>query len=392
MNRFTELGITKGLARTVLVAVLMSAFSTATFADYDCSGRERAATEKEIDFAKRTISALAASFIAPPEGWTLLVPSGTGMVNRFCNDFQSRPLTFSASTTYTLLPTVEAVRKGRAEMSKVNEEIAVLEKLPPESQAKVDEMNGRASALRAEGRELQRAGNKEGAKAKFAENEAIGKEIAAIRSAHSKSIETQLRTLRNQYTPIQAAMSNKTFNVTLRANGKVEAPAKNVLVFGSNAKTDQSTDKVVRVVVTIDERAEGGELEQVKSFVDRNRLQAMVAGQLPSLEESNAALAAQASAIAALKAKADQQDKLARSESDAATADAKRGSSAAASPAASHGTVTTANSSAPAAAAPSATPPAAQPAKDQAASTANTANTVKQVKDAASAIKGLFGR
>ncbi len=380
--------------RALIAVVFCASFSTLAEADYLCRSGYKPLSAQQQDMHIRATAAMRAALLPPPAGWAMYPPTVSPNIGQLCGDFKSAGLQFSTSVTYVMRPNMETVRRARAAQNVERAEILALEKIPAEPQARIDEMNAAASARRQEGRELARAGDSAGAKNKTAEYEALGVKIRKIRADHRESIQAQSSAVRAKYRAEIELMNHTQISLELVGNG-LETSSRSAqegverIQFGPNGKV-QVTDRVMRVVATLEGRGTNGVAgrEIVKGLIDRRRIEALVNGTLPSIEESNAAIAQQETAIAALETAAreqqktlDNEERQARQTRSASASSPQSGGATAANPGSTEAPAT-APTTAPSATAPTSAAPAAKPAND----------TAKDVKDAANKLRGLFGR
>lgn len=372
-----------------LIAALATAgFASIAHADYECKRGFQPLSAQQTDMQVRAVAAMRAALLPPPEGWTMRQPAVSPNIGSVCADFKnSNAVNFWVSVTYIMLPSADVIRRARAASRAEQAEIAALEKIPPEPQARIDAMNAEASALRKEAREMSRAGNAAGANAKTAENEALGVKIRKIRADHKASVQAASAAVRDKYR-VETELNRSTqFHIELEGNGR-EARAYEAregverIQFGPGGV---ASDRVVRVLASISRSGTKGTAgsDIAKGLIDRNRLQALVGGTLPSLDESNAAIKQQDIAIAALDAKALEQSRMLDNEERQARQ--ARNESATPTPSTSATRAKADSGTSTPAATPATTasaPPAAKPVPD----------TAKDVKDAANKLRGLFGR
>ena len=376
-----------GMASASIAAFITLGVSTPAFADYECSVKERKATDAEIDTAKRTVAALQASLLPPPAGWTMTKPSGSFIEKSYCSDFKNNPITFGASATYAVLASAEAQRATRVELKRLNAEIKELEKLPPEMKAKTDQLDEANRVLVRESMAAQRAKDAALSKSKYAEAEVVSRESSEIKNKYSRSIDIPRNDLNKKRVTLESSMRPKQYAVSLTANAKVTKPAKNVLSFGSAAKTDQSTKNIVRVIAVFPDHADDATLEKLKALVDRSRLQSLAGNQVPTMEASSELIAKQAEAIKTLETSAQEFEKQIRDE--IRKEESGVSASAAAKPAAATPATEAAKSEPATAQTAEPTKTAAQiptqiPAKPQ--------DPTQPAKDAVNKLKGLFGK
>ncbi len=386
--------------RQICAALAMVAWSSMAYADYLCETKERDPTPQQKELFARGAAAMRAALLPPPEGWGMQTPSQRVPSGKFCPDFKNEPVTFGASALYSIPPTLEQLRQYRAAEAAMRRELDELNTLPPDLQAQVAALEADSTALYKERREAERAKDSDLAKAKNSQAQDASRKAYKIRNDHSMSIQAKQRAIYAKYEKALKQNRDLVFNVSIKANDKAEAPdsgAERILFGSANVKTNQATEKIVRIVAVI-QRNENATAEQfavLKGLIDRAKLQALVAGNLPSLDDSNAAIAKQNEAIAQLRAKAIEQTKLADAErysEQAAARAAKAGvtpaPAVAATPAppATPAAPTKPTPVAAAANTPAPTPPA-KPAEP-----APATDQVKEVKDTVNKLKGLFGR
>ena len=386
--------------RQLCAALAMVAWSSMAYADYLCETKERDPTPQQKELFARGAAAMRAALLPPPEGWRMQDPATRTPSGKFCPDFKNDPVTFGASVLYIIPPTLEQRRQQRAADVAMRRELEELNTLPADLQAQVTAFEAENTALNKEGREAERAKDRDLAKAKYAKAEDASRKAHKIRNDFSTSIQAKQRAIYAKYEKALRQDRELVFSVSIRANDKPEASDSGTerILFGpANVKTNQATEKIVRIMAVI-QRNENATAEQfavVKGFIDRPKLQALVAGNIPSLEDSNAAIAKQNEAIAQLRAKSIEQQKLADAErysEQAAARAAKAGvtpaPAVAATPAppATPAAPTKPTPVAAAANTPTPTPPA-KPAEP-----APATDQVKEVKDTVNKLKGLFGR
>jgi hypothetical protein len=385
------------LKKSLIAALTFAALSPLAYADYNCTGRERKLTDAEKDMYTRAAAAMRAALLPPPAGWTMNPPSTRTPSETLCADFKNDPITFGASAVYTRRPTLEDRRTAEQTSAEIKKELDALRALPADLQSKVDALNADASAIRKEAREAERAGNRDLAKSKYAANEEIAKQIRKMRDAHATAIRPQEEQIVKKYDPVYKLKRDFSYTISLVGNDTIRANDGNVerIQFGSNAKTNQSTDRVVRITAVF-ERDPNGTPEQaqiVKGLIDKDKLQALVSGALPSLAESQAVFAKQDEAIAALRAQDNELSKTASAERNAETSSQKQNATPKTaqtnSPATSSASTTVPSSSTSppneVASATPATATAAKPAND-------AANQTKEVANAVNKLRGLFGK
>ena len=373
------------------IAVIMLVAPTSVLADYTCSVKERKATETEIDMANRVVVALQASLLPPPEGWTMSKPSRARIETSFCSDFKNSPVSFGASSTYAILASADTQRAARVELRMVNNQMKELVKLPPDMKAKADQLDEKQRELVRESMAANRAKDAALSKSKYAEAEVVARESSEIKNKYSASIEVPRANLYKKIAVLESAMRPRQYTISLTTNGAVPKPAKNVLSFGSTAKTDQSTRNIVRVVAVIaganNSTLDDATLEQLKTFVDHGRLQTLAAGQIPTIEASTELLAKQADVIKALELNAQEFNKQIRDE----VRKEESGETAAVKSA-----TTTTTKTTEVAITDNVSAKATEPAKTTIAvppqTTAKPLDPAQQAKDTVNKLKGLFGK
>jgi hypothetical protein len=376
--------------------------SSAAFADYECSKKETDVTPAQKELFSKATQAMRTAFLPPPEGWTMRAPDIRSPGGKLCADFKNDPLSFGASASYQIKPTAEALRKYRQMQVAQREEINALKVLPADVQSKIDALDEQAKALRAEAREAERAKNRELAKVKSDEVQDLNRKSYAIRNDYATKMAPQERAIYKKYEKDMELNRDIYASVSIEANAapaSTDPRAERVVLGSATAKTNQATDKLVRISVNFEksEKLSAAQFDTLKKLVDRTKLQAMIAGNIPSIEDSKAAMTALNEAIAAADTKAREVERMVEKEtSDSAKAaqaakkqgaDEEKAKTAATvkpeSPAAKAETPAAGAtaSAAPKPAAPSATPPAANPA-----------DSVKDAKEAVNKLRGLFGR
>ncbi|MFM7295517.1 MAG: hypothetical protein ACKO1K_12005 [Burkholderiales bacterium] len=378
--------------------------SGAAVADWACTKKETEVRPAQKELFAKVAWALRTSFLLPPEGWVMRSPGVRAPGPTFCVDFENDPASISASTVYIIKPTAEALRQHRRAQAAQRAEIDALKVLPPDIQSKGDLLYEQAKALRAEGRAAERATNRDLAKSKYDEAQSLNLQADAILNDYATKMAPQVRAVYKKYEPEMELNRDLTIWVSLEANGPPVATNQRgervVAVFGNaTAKTNQSTDKLVRILADFERnpKLSAEQYEKIKGLIDRNKLQAMIAGNIPSVEESKTAFALQNEAINVATNKARELEQkveyeLRREEEAAqmakrqASEAEKAGKSAVPVPAKSDpASATTAAAAATKPATPPPSPPAAPPAT-------NPADTVRDAKEAVNKLRGLFGR
>jgi hypothetical protein len=296
------------LKRRLSGVIAIAAFSSLAHADYDCTGREVMATAAQKDMYKRATLALHAALLPPPEGWVMRVHQLYEPSERLCLDFKNEPKAFGASATYTLRPSIKDLRAVNESYTEINNDAKGLSSLPPNLQAKVDALQAVHVQLSKEIEDARRKGNQQLVSAKMEAMYGNNDKMDKIYKDFTASISERSEAVKTKQDAATRLEQGQSFTISLMANEAARASEGNVerIQFGSNEKTNQATDRVVRVVASI-EREPGGttqQLQTVKRFIDEKRLLVLVAGALPLLQESQAAIARQDQAIAAL----DKQD------------------------------------------------------------------------------------
>ncbi len=300
--------------RQFLVATALLAFSSAALADYLCESKEFDPSPQQKELYTKVAVAMRTAFLLPPEGWLLMSPTTRVPSGKFCGDFKNDPVTFGAWTRYVIKPTADELRRSRAAQAAQRAEIDALKVLPPDLQGQVDSLDAQSSALRKESRDAERAKDAALAKSKTAEAVDLSRKAYAIRDVYSVKMRPKERDAYNKYRKEIELSRDRSMRVSIEANGRpsVSDGQAERVVFGAAAtKTVQATDKLVRITLSFDrsENFPSVHFETVKKLVDRAKLQAMVAGNIPPLEESRAAVVKQNEAIAQLDAKARELEK-----------------------------------------------------------------------------------
>jgi hypothetical protein len=374
--------------------------SGAAVADWACTKKETDATPAQQELFAKAAWAMRTAFLQPPEGWVMRSPDIRTPGSKFCVDFKNNPVSFGASTLYIIKPTAEALRQYRRAQTAQRAEIDALKVLPPDIQSKVETLDEQAKALRTEGRAAERAKNRELAKAKYDEVQNLSRQANTIRNDYAMKMAPQERAIYKKYEPDMELNRDLTISVSLEANAAPAAidPRVERVVFGNaTAKTNQLTDKLVRISASFERNPKfsAEQYDKVKSLIDRNKLQAMIAGNIPSVEESKAAFALQNEAINVATNKALELEQKVeydvRREEEAAQIAKRQATETGKVGMPSAPGVARPDAAAPAAvavskpavppASPSTTPPAANPA-----------DTVKDAKEAVNKLRGLFGK
>jgi hypothetical protein len=388
--------------------VFLAVASGIARADWACTKPETDVPAAQKELYTKTVLALRTAFMVPPDGWIMRTPTVSAPGSKFCIDFKNDPVSFGASTSYIFKPTAEALRKYRQAQAAQRAEIDALKVLPPDLQAKIDELENQGKALRAEAREAERAKNRDLAKAKYDEAQDLSRKSYAIRNEYSLKMAPQERAVYEKYRKDMELNRDIHINVSLDANGapppKSDANDERVVFGNATAKTNQSTDKLLRITARFER---GGnitpeQLETVKKLVDRAKLQAMIAGNIPSVEESKAAIAQQNEAITVGINKAREFERAIENEGrrEAEAAQIAKRQAAEADKAASATTADKTDKVADKAekgAQPAATktePPAATAAAQKPATppTTSPSDAVKDAKDTVNKLRGLLGR
>ena len=390
----------------ILVAVALSAFSSAALADYQCSAKEFDATAAQKELYTRAASAMRTAFLVPPDGWTMTVPDTHIPGGKFCGDFKNEPVNFGASVRYALKPTADELRRYRAAGDAQRAESVALKTLPPELQARVDALEAQITAVRKESREADRAKNRELAKVKYDEGTELLRQAYRLRDEHTTKVRPQEMAIYKKYEKDLALNRDRSTSVSIKANTlplKSDAHAERVVIGSATAKTVQATDKLVRIVVSVDRSTEfpPEHIATLKKLVDVAKLQAMMAGTMPTIDESRAAITLQNEAIAQSTAKAREIEKMVDIEgrrAEEAAHIAKRQADADKAKAAKSEEPDKAKvvkaddtdkTKSDKADAPKSTPTVAEAPK---APTPPASDTVKDAKDTVNKLRGLFGR
>ncbi|MCA3043960.1 MAG: hypothetical protein ING51_13200 [Rhodocyclaceae bacterium] len=386
--------------RAAVFGALCMFASGAAFADWACTKKETDATPAQQELFAKAAWAMRTAFLQPPEGWVMRSPDIRTPGSKFCVDFKNNPVSFGASTLYIIKPTADALRQYRRAQAAQRAEIDALKVLPPDVQSKVDALDEQAKALRTEGRAAERAKNRELAKAKYDEVQNLSRQAYTIRNDYAIKMAPQERAIYKKYEPDMELNRDLTISVSLEANAAPavsDTLAERVVFGNATAKTNQLTDKLVRISASFERNPKfsAEQYDKVKSLIDRNKLQAMIAGNIPSVEESKAAFALQNEAINVATNKALELEQKVeydvRREEEAAQIAKRQATETGKVGMPSAPGVARPDAAAPAAvavskpavppASPSTTPPAANPA-----------DTVKDAKEAVNKLRGLFGK
>jgi len=386
--------------RAAVFGVLCMFASGAAVADWACTKKETDATPAQQELFAKAAWAMRTAFLQPPEGWVMRSPDIRTPGSKFCVDFKNNPVSFGASTLYIIKPTADALRQYRRAQAAQRAEIDALKVLPPDVQSKVDALDEQAKALRTEGRAAERAKNRELAKAKYDEVQNLSRQAYTIRNDYAIKMAPRERAIYKKYEPDMELNRDLTISVSLEANAAPavsDTLAERVVFGNATAKTNQLTDKLVRISASFERNPKfsAEQYDKVKSLIDRNKLQAMIAGNIPSVEESKAAFALQNEAINVATNKALELEQKVeydvRREEEAAQIAKRQATETGKVGMPSAPGVARPDAAAPAAvavskpavppASPSTTPPAANPA-----------DTVKDAKEAVNKLRGLFGK
>lgn len=391
------------LSSLFIITLLLAGYAPLARADWDCGKRERALTPAEVEFGERAIGAMLASFNAPPAGWAMRYDTWSRVPKQFCTDFKDSPTTYGVTVRATLSQPVDVQRTARIEANGIDAEVRALSKLPVETQAKADELRSKAGAARAEGRQAERAGNKDLAKTKMDEYNAFWREIEAMERAHAQSVQAQRLALMDRSSKLRRTADPKYFSVRLNVNADVMPANRTTIVYGGNAKANQTTAKVLRVTMRVEGDPDDAQLAVLKAMVDSNKLKAMLTS-LPSKEESKAIFDTNVAAFKESEARVEADQRQASKEADAALRQASAPASstpatpaqpatpAAASTTNSTSTASTSTATAANAPAPPAAPATAPPANTPPPAGKSAAEAAKQANDAVNKLRGLFGR
>jgi hypothetical protein len=395
--------------RAAVFGALCMFASGAAFADWACTKKETDATPAQQELFAKAAWAMRTAFLQPPEGWVMRSPDIRTPGSKFCVDFKNNPVSFGASTLYIIKPTADALRQYRRAQAAQRAEIDALKVLPPDVQSKVDALDEQAKALRTEGRAAERAKNRELAKAKYDEVQNLSRQAYTIRNDYAIKMAPRERAIYKKYEPDMELNRDLTISVSLEANAAPavsDTLAERVVFGNATAKTNQLTDKLVRISASFERNSKfsAEQYDKVKSLIDRNKLQAMIAGNIPSVEESKAAFAQQDEAITVATNKARELERSTeydiRREDEAAqiakrkAAEAEKAGKTPAPVTAKADTPMLKPEAPAASATASATPkPATPPTSTPPAQPAtNPADTVKDAKEAVNKLRGLFGK
>jgi hypothetical protein len=391
--------------RRLALGLLISLLPTLSWADWACTKPETEMPAAQKETFARALLAMRAALLVPPEGWTMNQPSVRSAQGKLCVDFKNEALVFGVSTAYVVKPTAEALRRYRAAQVAQRKEIDALRKYPADVQTKLDAFNAENTQLRKEAREAERAKNSELAKAKYAQAQDVSRKSYALTNEYSLLIQPKEREIYKKFEPELALNRDVLISVSLQANDVLRGSTGDTerVVYGSNIRTTQATDKVVRVVATVEARpgATAAQIATVKGLIDAAKLKAIVGGNIPPAEESQALISKQSEAIASLDTKARELERAIEVESrraeeaeqiaqrqareaEQASKSDKPTTAAATTPPPSTTTAAAANAK------PASPPPPPPPAP--AAPTSNPADVANQAKDTVNKLRGLFGR
>jgi len=388
----------------ILAALALTAFSSAAVADYQCSAKEFEATLTQKELYSRAALAMRTAFLLPPDGWVMSVPNTRVPGGKFCGDFKNDPVTFGASVRYALKPSADELRRYRAAGDAQRAESVALKTLPPELQTRVDALEAQISAVRKEAREADRAKNRELSKAKYDEGTELGRQIYKLRDEHTTKIRPQEMAIYKKYEKDLTLNRDRSTSVSIEANTQPmtsDARPERVVIGSATAKTNQATDKLVRIVVSVDRSTEfpPEHVATLKKLVDVAKLQAMMAGNMPTIEESRVAITQQNDAIAQSTAKAREVERMVDNEGRRAEeaahiakrqADAEKAKAVKADEPDKAKTAKLDEAKADKVDAPKPAPTVAAEAPK--APTPAAPDTVKDAKDAVNKLRGLFGR
>ncbi len=390
------------LGPLLLAAIVAVGFAPHAHADWDCGKRERSPTPTEAEFGERAVGAMLAAFNSPPPGWAMRYENWSRVPKTICTDFKDSPITYGVTVRAMQSPPLELQRSARIEANMVDAEARALAKLPADAQAKADELRSKAGAARAESRQAERAGNKDAAKAKLDEYNAYWREIEAIDRAHMQSVQTQRNALFDRASKLRRSADLKYFSIRLNVNAEVMPANRTTIVFGGNAKANQSTAKVLRVTMRVEGDPDDAQLAALKSMVDTNKLKAMLTS-LPTVAESRTTIDANQIAFKESEARVEADQRQSSRDADAAPRQASTAPSAVTPPASAStsaptatpapaanpasGTTSTASTTA-----PPTTPPANPPANTPPPAAKSPVDAAKQATDAVNKLRGLLGR
>ncbi len=379
----------------LIATIVIAALPTLSWADWLCTSKERDWPPAQQELFRKVATALRASLLPPPEGWVMATPDVRTPGGKMCADFKNDPVTFGSSVTYIIKPTADELRRYRASQMAQRRELDELQKLPPDVQSKAEALDAEASKARKEGRDAERAKDKDLAKTKYDEGTAFLRKAYEVRSAHTTSVAPKQREIYRKYEKDMTLNLDTSIMVSLEANGQAQPSDVGAerIAFGAKTKTNQATDRLVRVTATINrnERVTPAQFAIAKGLIDKAMITAMIGGAIPSLEESNAAIAKQNEAITQLNAKARELVKSVEAESrqqDDATKAAERAAKSDKADKTDKPVASPTPVAASTVPATSATP-AAAPAKPDTPAPSDAAN---QAKDTVNKLRGLFGR
>jgi len=397
------------LSRIMLGALCFA--STLAHADWLCSKKETDATPLQQALITQGRAAIAAAFKPPPEGWTMSQPSTFGSTKGYCVDFKTSPNVFGASAQYQIKPTPDQLRRASAADANVRKEFNEIDKLPPEIQTKLDALEVERKQFGNESRDAWRANDLPLRDAKIKQAEAALKKAGAVKeeyrqSAYARDAKLKDAVFLKNKADIDARQERR-IEIKIAANdGPNDRPKEvqsefGLVVLGSATTiSNQATDKLLRISIRLSsndrQKLSPAEIDLAKSLVDLVKLQALLTGQMPTLEESSASLAQLKIAISASDTSWSRLNSaMAKEGQDAKRADqaAQTAGSAAAKPATNQIAETAASTTASAdkPAAPAATP-STQTASAPAKPTAPPSDPTKDAKDAVNKLRGLFGR
>ncbi len=384
-------------AALLVAATVLAGFSSLARADWICSAKEREATAKQKEMFELGAAAMRTALQPPPEGWTMSMPNVRSRSGKFCPDFKNDPVAFGSSVNYFVKPTAENLRQYRAAQIASKRELESLRTLPADVQEKVDALDAQSTSARKEAREAERVKDQSRAKLKYSEAQDFSRKSYQVRSDFTTTILAKERAIYEKYEPQMALNRDIVIAVSLEANGAIrrQAGAEGQLI-GSNAPTNQATDKIVRIELVIDGRkvAKPEHIAIVKGLIDMARLKAMVGGAMPTREELQVQIASQNEAIALREKQAREFERAAANEERRAEEAAHIAKREAAAAGADIKSPATANYEAEASAsAPAGTQTKVEkPAATTTPPTASATDKSKEAKDAVNKLRGLFGR
>ena len=187
------------LTKQTLVAAAMIAFSSTALASGRCTSKEFEPTAAQKALYGSAARAMRTAFLLPPEGWTMDPPTIRVPSNEFCGDFKNDPVTFGASTNYSIHPTADEMRRYRVAQQAEKKELDALKVLPPDLQAQIDSLDTQLSARHKEGRDAQRAKDAALAKSKLDEGIDLRRKSDALSSDYTLKVKPQFDQVLKKY-------------------------------------------------------------------------------------------------------------------------------------------------------------------------------------------------